>query len=58
VVHDYLELVVHERLEVEIADLHDDLKSDEMHDAVLNGVLQGEHVKIDGLCGESHYDLY
>jgi hypothetical protein len=29
-----------------------------MHDTVLNGVLQGEHVKIDGLCGESHYDLY
>lgn len=56
--HNYLELVIHKRLEVKITDLHDDLKSNEVHDAMLNGVLQGEHVKIDALCCESHYDLH
>ena len=55
--HNYLELVIHKRLEVKITDLHDDLKSNEVHDAMLNGVLQGEHVKIDHFCCESHYDL-
>ena len=56
--HNYLELVIHKRLEVKITDLHDDLKSNEVHDAMLNGMLQGEHVKIDTLCCESHYDLH
>ena len=52
--HNYLELVIHKRLEVKITDLHDDLKSNEVHDAMLNyrtvgssGVLQGRRAYED-----------
>ena len=55
--HNHLELVVHERLEVQVTDLHDDFKSNEMGDAMFNCVLQWEHMKIDGLCNKSHEDL-
>ena len=56
-VHNNLQLVVHKGLEVEVADLHDDLEGYEVHDAVLNGVLQGEHVEVDAFCCESHDNL-
>lgn len=55
--HNNLQLVVHKRLKVEVADLHDDLEGNEVHDAMLNGVLQGEHVEVDAFCCESHNNL-
>ena len=57
-VHNFmLKLVVHEGLEVDVADLHDDFESDEVHDAMRDGVLQGKHMKIDNFGCESHEHL-
>lgn len=40
--HDWLELVVELRLEVELTELHDHLERNEVDDAVLDGVLEGQ----------------
>ena len=57
VVHDGLEGVALQGLEVHLADFDDDLEGHEMDDAVLDGVLVGQKVNIDALADDGGDDL-
>jgi hypothetical protein len=57
VVHDLLQFVAFERLEVHVRDLHDHLQGNEMDDAVLNCVLISQHENVNELTQEGCHNL-
>jgi len=55
--HDSLQMILLKRFEVKVSYFHDNLKSYEMNDAMLNSVLIGEHVNANTFTKESTLNL-
>ena len=57
VMHDFLQIILFQRFIIQVGYIHDDFKSNEMNNAVLNCVLISKHVNADTFTKKSAGNL-